>query len=140
MLKGFKEFVLRGNLIDLAVAVAVGLAFVTLIGAFTSSIINPIIAAFGPGDSLGLGFQIRDANPNTFVDIGALITALITFVITAAVIYFAIVVPMKSMTSRFKRDEDIPAEIPPDVALLAEIRDLLRAQRSGGTQPPTGTA
>ncbi len=140
MLRGFREFVFRGNLVDLAVAVAIGLAFVTLIGAFTTSLINPMIAAVGPADSFGLGFQIRDANPNTFVDIGAVITAIITFVITAAVIYFAIVVPMSSITARVTKDPDIPAEVPPDVALLTEIRDLLRAQRSGGTQPPAETA
>jgi len=137
MLTGFKDFVLRGNVVDLAVAVAIGFAFVTLIGAFNSNIIEPIVAAFGPGDSQGLGFQIRDLNPNTFVDIGSLITAIITFVITAAVIYFLVVVPMKQVRERLMH-EPAPAAAAPEIALLTEIRDLLREQQAGGrSDPPT---
>ena len=95
------------------------------------------MAAFGPGDSQGLGFQIRDLNPNTFVDIGSLITAIITFVITAAVIYFLVVAPMKQVRERLMH-EPAPAAVAPDVALLTEIRDLLREQQAGGrSDPPT---
>lgn len=142
MLKGFKEFLFRGNLIDLAVAVVIALALVAVIGSVTENLIYPIIAAIGPADSIGLGFQIRETNPNTFVDIGAIINAIITFVIIAAVVYFVVVVPMKKVTERFKKDE-APAEVPADVALLTEIRDLLLRQSGGtgatGSAPPPGS-
>ena len=95
MIKGFKDFLLRGNVIDLAVAFVIGVAFATVITAFTENIIQPIINAVGGRESLGLGFFIRDNDQKTFVDIGAFITALITFVITAAAIYFLVVVPVK---------------------------------------------
>ena len=130
MIKGFKDFLLRGNVIDLAVAFVIGVAFATVITAFTENIIQPIINAVGGRESLGLGFFIRDNDQKTFVDIGAFITALITFAITAAAIYFLVVVPVKKLMERRNRGEEPPAEAPTeDIVLLREIRDSLR-QRS----------
>jgi len=99
-MKGFKNFLMRGSVVEVAVALVVALAFAALITAFTKTIISPLLAAIGPSDSIGLGWQIRSSNPNTFIDIGGLITAIITFVVFMAVIYFVIVVPYKAVQAR----------------------------------------
>jgi large conductance mechanosensitive channel len=99
-MKGFKNFLMRGSVVEVAVALVIALAFAALIAAFTKTIISPILAAIGPSGSLGLGWQIRSSNPNTFIDIGGLITAIITFVVFIAVIYFVIVVPYKAVQAR----------------------------------------
>ena len=139
MLKGFREFVLRGNVVDLAVAVVIGGAFAALVMVFSDSIIAPFIAALGGADASGLGFTITSGNEATFVDIGAVLTAVIAFVITAAVVYFVFVVPMNSYQKRKKaKAGEEPEEVPADVALLTEIRDLLASGRSV-TAPEDGT-
>jgi large conductance mechanosensitive channel len=129
MLKGFKDFILRGNVIELAIAVVIGTAFTTLVAAFTKNIINPVIAAAGGVEAEGLGFRIWQDNPATFVDFGAVLTAFLTFLITAAVVYFIFVAPMNKVNSLVKSRlvTEVPEEepIPADTALLAEIRDLL---------------
>ena len=94
MLKGFKDFILRGNVIELSIAVVVGTAFTALVSAFTSNIVNPIIAAAGGVETHGLGFHIWPGNDKTFVNFGAVVTAFLTFLITAAVVYFIFVAPM----------------------------------------------
>jgi len=136
MVKGFKDFILRGNVVDLAVAVVIGAAFATVITSFTAGVINPLIASAGGGDSPGLGFFVREGNAATFVDFGGIITALINFVIVAAVIYFVIVVPIGHLMERRKRGEE-PEVVatPEDIALLQEIRDLLKVQ-PGRTPSP----
>ena len=131
MLKGFKDFILRGNVVDLAVAVVIGGAFAALVGVFADGIIAPLIAVLGGPDATGFGFQILDGNEATFVDIGAVLTAVITFVLTAAVVYFVVVVPMNAYQERRNAQLGVmpePEDVPADVALLTEIRDLL-AQR-----------
>lgn len=129
MLKGFKDFVLRGNIVELSIAVVVGTAFTALVAAFTTNIVNPIIAAAGGVNAEGLGFAIWADNPKTFVNFGAVITAFITFLITAAVVYFIFVAPMNKINelvkSRAAVDEPEDEPMPADTALLAEIRDLL---------------
>ena len=132
MLKGFREFLFRGNIVDLAVAVVIGTAFVALVTAFTTYVIQPIIAAAGGDDSFGFGFTIVEGNEATFVDIGAFITACLAFAITAAVVYFAVVVPMTKVTARFANTPE-PEAAPADVQLLTEIRDLLAQQRGTPT-------
>ena len=130
MIKGFKDFLLRGNVVDLAVAFVIGAAFAAVITAFTTKIIQPIINAAGGRDSLGLGFFIRENDGKTFVDFGALITAIINFVIVGAFIYFVVVVPVTRLMQRRDRGEEPPVEAPSeDIVLLREIRDVLR-QRS----------
>ena len=130
MIKGFKDFLLRGNVVDLGVAVVIGAAFATVISAFTERIIQPIINSAGASDSLGLGFFIRDSDPKTFVDLGALITALLNFAIVAAAVYFFVVVPVTRLMKRRDRGEEPPVEAPTeDIVLLREIRDSLQ-QRS----------
>jgi large conductance mechanosensitive channel len=98
-MKGFKNFLMRGDIIVVAVGLVVALAFSALITAFTADIINPIIQSF-TGGKVGLGFEIRSGNPRTLVDIGSFISAVIYFVIFMAVIYFLIVQPYKLSQSR----------------------------------------
>ena len=98
-MRGFRNFLLRGDVIVVAVGLVVALAFSALITSFTTNIINPIIQSFVPG-SHGLGFQIRGDNPKTTVDIGSFISAIIYFAIFMAVVYFIIVVPYKAVQAR----------------------------------------
>lgn len=130
MFRGFKEFLLRGNIVDLAVAVVIGTAFTAVVSRFTEAIINPMIAATGGGTELGLGFYLRDGVESTFVNIGDFLNAAITFVITAAVVYFFVVLPMKRLNAlRDRGKEPEPEGVPEDVALLREIRDALQSPR-----------
>jgi large conductance mechanosensitive channel len=100
-MKGFKNFLLRGDVIVIAVGLVVALAFSMLIAAFTTDIINPIVARFQGGTSQGLGIQLgSDHNPKTFMDFGAFISAVIYFIIFIAVVYFLIVVPYKHIQAR----------------------------------------
>jgi large conductance mechanosensitive channel len=135
VIKGFKDFILRGNVIDLAVAVVIGAAFGAIVTAFTGSIIKPLIAAVGGADSPGLGFTLRSGNVNTFVDFGAVITAAINFLIVAAVVYFILVLPMNKLKERRKSGVEAGPAEPTDVELLIEIRDLLAAGSGSGSGP-----
>ena len=100
-MKGFKNFLMRGDVIVVAVGLVIALAFSGLITAFTTNIINPVVARFQGGKSLGLGVQLGAANnPKTFVDFGSLISAIIYFVVFIAVVYFLIVVPYKHVQAR----------------------------------------
>ncbi len=139
MLKGFKDFILRGNVIELAIAVVIGSAFTALVAAFTTNIINPVIAAAGGVNADGLGFRIWQDNPATFINFGAVLTAMVTFVITAGVVYFIFVAPMNKINSmvknRLSTEEPEEEPLPADTALLAEIRDLLKeAAAQRGTE------
>ena len=131
MLRGFRDFVLRGNIVELAVAVVIGTAFAALVGGFTENIVNPVLAAVGGGGEVpGLAVPLREGNPATIVNFGAVLGAVIQFLITAAVVYFVFVLPMNRLSELRRRDE-IPAEEgpAPDIELLREIRDLLQAQQ-----------
>lgn len=128
MFKGFRDFILRGNVIELATAVIIGGAFTAIVTAVSDKIINPLIAAVGSPEVGGLGFRIRPEVPETFVDFGAVITAAINFLIIAAVVYFIIIMPMNRLNewrNRNAEEEDVPAT---SEELLTEIRDLLVAQ------------
>ncbi len=133
MLKGFKDFLLRGNVVDLAVAVVIGVAFAALVSSFTESFVNPLIGLIGGGGVDG-GTTTVDGQMFTW---GAFINQVITFVLTAAVIYFVVVVPMKKLQERRQRGEEAGPAAATDVELLAEIRDLLTAQRSAAPQTDT---
>ncbi|MET8633758.1 large conductance mechanosensitive channel protein MscL [Streptomyces sp. NPDC004096] len=101
MLRGFKNFLMRGDVIVVAIGLIVALAFSTLIKAFTDYVINPIIARAQGGVSPGLGWQLgRPGNSATYLNIGAFISALIYFIIFMAVVYFLIVVPYKRAQAR----------------------------------------
>ncbi|WP_336921827.1 large conductance mechanosensitive channel protein MscL [Aquipuribacter sp. SD81] len=135
MLQGFKDFVLRGNIVELAVAVVIGTAFAALVASVTEQVINPVLAAVGGGGEIpGLSVQLVDGNPATIVNFGALLGAVIQFLITAAVVYFVFVLPMNRL-AELRRAGELPAEAAPtpDIELLTEIRDLLRAQQGRPT-------
>jgi large conductance mechanosensitive channel len=132
VIKGFKDFILRGNVVDLAVAVVIGAAFSSIVTAFTSHILQPLINVITPPSSPGFGIELVGGRANTYIDFAALITAAINFLIVAAVVYFLIVFPLKTLKERRKRGEEPGPAEPTDVALLAEIRDLLQAQQNSG--------
>ncbi len=130
MLKGFRDFVFRGNIIELAIAVVIGTAFTAVVGSFTGAIIQPILNRIGGMDATGLGIQLgKPDDTSTFLDVGAVITAAVTFLITAAVVYFLFVVPMNRISERRKRNMQPVDAAPTDNELLLQIRDLLQAQQ-----------
>jgi large conductance mechanosensitive channel len=126
MVKDFKEFILQGNVVQLAVAVVIGIAFGAVIASFVEDLLTPLIAAIGgQPDFSTLDFEIN----GSVYRYGAFLNAVISFLIIAAVVYFLIVVPYTKAKERF-----FPAEeegTPADIALLEQIRDLLAAR--GGT-------
>ena len=128
MLKGFKDFILRGNVVDLAVAVVIGAAFTAIVTSFTSGIIEPLLNAITPPSTPGLGILLQADKSNTFIDFSAVISAAINFLIVAAIVYFVFVLPINALKARRKRGEEPGPSEPTDVELLAEIRDLLKAQ------------
>lgn len=135
MLQGFKDFILRGNVVELAVAVVVGSAFQKVVDTFVSAIVTPVINAAGSPESSGLGFSLRsdsaDMAKNTFINFSTIINALIVFVLTAAVVYFMFIVPMNKLSERRARgQEPEPEAVPEDILLLQAIRDELRANRA----------
>ena len=103
MIKGFKNFLMRGDVIVVAIGLVVALAFSTLIKAFTDSVINPIVARAqgGSSTSLGLGVQLgASGDTKTFIDFGSFISAVIYFLVFMAVVYFVIVVPYRSISAK----------------------------------------
>ncbi|XCB30785.1 large conductance mechanosensitive channel protein MscL [Arcanobacterium hippocoleae] len=127
MLQGFKDFISRGNVIDLAVGVIIGGAFTPIVSALTDKILMPLIAAiFGkPSFDHVLEFSIN----GSLVQPGILITAVVNFLIIAAALYFCIVMPMNKLNEKRKGKPESAAPVPADdVALLTEIRDLLAAK------------
>ena len=140
MIKGFREFIMRGNVVDLAIAVVIGTAFAKVVDTFVSAFITPIINAL-PGASVnGLGFSLRGGalKQKTFIDFSTIINAVIVFVLTAAVVYLVIVVPMTKIRERRARGlEPEPEVVPDDIALLREIRDaLVNGSTSANQNPP----
>lgn len=130
MIKGFKEFILRGNVIDLAVAVVIGAAFTALVNAVVASIVNPLIALVWQADENGkFGPTINGLyGPVTF-PISDLINAIISFIAVAIVVYFVFVFPMNKFKERAEARKGINAEespaLPTEQELLVQIRDLL---------------
>ena len=142
MIKGFKEFLLRGNVIDLAVAVVIGAAFTGIVNALVEKIFNPAIGALFNTESLATAFAVdipTTSGGTATIVFGALIAAVIQFILVALVVYFALIVPINTLQrvafARRKADAETEAakETPPtELELLAEIRDLL-AKQNGPT-------
>ncbi|MGC7102480.1 large-conductance mechanosensitive channel protein MscL [Amycolatopsis lurida] len=140
MLKGFKDFLMRGNVVELAVAVVIGTAFTAIVTAFTTGLIKPLINAIGGSDAAqGLGFYIFSSNQGTFMDFGGVLNAAINFLIVAAVVYFLFVLPLQKVQERRKRGKETGPAEPTDVELLKEIRDLLRQQQQTDDAPSRHT-
>ena len=125
MLKGFKDFVMRGNVVDLAVAVVIGTAFTAVVTAIVDGLINPLVAAvFGQPDLTSVGnFQVGEGQ----FSIGLVLDALFTFLTVAAAVYFIVVMPLNRLAARRAKDEPAVDEpvAPTEIELLTEIRDLL---------------
>jgi large conductance mechanosensitive channel len=141
LFQGFKDFILRGNVIDLAVGIVIGAAFTALVASFTSSFIEPLIKVFGGGGGqLKKGVYTLGGQDFAWA---SFLNALITFMITAAVLYFFVVTPMNRLAARRKRGVEPEPQAPSEeVRLLTEIRDALvrggvPQQRSVGTNAPT---
>lgn len=134
MLRGFKEFIMRGNVIDLAVAVVIGSAFAAVVGTIVTNLITPVLnAAGGGGEVSGLKIALLGATrPDTIIDFAAIINSLVVFLITAAVVYFIFVAPMNKLNERRMRGVEEPEEVSEELATLREIRDLLAARRTDG--------
>jgi large conductance mechanosensitive channel len=130
MIKGFKDFLMRGNIIDLAVAVVIGTAFTALVTKFTESIIQPLISRIGASGTSSYSLLKFGIGGGQAIDLNVFVSAVINFVIIAAVVYFLIVLPYNTLR---KRGEVEPEEVesPAEVELLTEIRDLLAAQPNG---------
>jgi large conductance mechanosensitive channel len=153
MLNEFKQFILKGNVIDLSTGVIIGAAFTGIVTAFTKGIVEPILALFGSGPSPKLTIPLRETaiqvaklgadgkpmmengQPVTEsvkklieLDLGGIIGAVISFLITAAVIFFVIVKPINKLMELTRKKEAVaPASAPAaDIVLLTEIRDLLK--------------
>ncbi|MDQ4501889.1 large conductance mechanosensitive channel protein MscL [Sinomonas sp. ASV322] len=129
MLNGFKEFIMKGNVVDLAVAVIVGAAFSAVVTALVQNVLMPIISLI-----------VGQPNFDSFlvfgpVKIGVFLTAVVNFLIIAAAIYFVVVVPMNHLIERRNRKLGIKEEadgeaVDPQIALLTEIRDSLQARQN----------
>ena len=126
-MKGFKNFLMRGDVIVVAVGLVVALAFSALITAFTTDIINPLVQSFRGGKA-GLTVEIRSGDPKTLVDFGSFISAIIYFVIFVAVVYFLIVTPYKHAQAR--RGQVVFGDPPPVKTCPACLSDDLPAAAS----------
>jgi len=148
VLKGFREFVMRGNVVDLAVGVVIGAAFGKVIDSFVAAFIDPLVRLVSGGRQVSGRTRVTN---DIFIDWGDFINAVITFLLTAAAIYFVIVMPINRLNERRragKEPEPAPEEQSDEVRLLTEIRDSLRAsspaagppaqrtQSEPGSQPP----
>jgi large conductance mechanosensitive channel len=139
-LSGFKQFLMRGNVIDLAVAVVIGAAFTSIVNSVVTGVINPVVGAFGTKDLASYRSCLKapcNAHEGVYILWGSVLGAALNFLITAAVVYFLMVLPMARFLARraakAQQETEAPAEQEtPEVALLREIRDALVAQ--GGSQ------
>lgn len=134
MLKGFKEFLMRGNIIDLAIAVVIGTAFTAVVTTVTTNLIKPLLNSIGGAQVGGFGFRIVGEKATTYVDLAAIINGVLNFLIIAAVVYFALVLPMQKIKERRERGKEPEPLAPTDVELLGEIRDLLKSQQERQTR------
>ena len=132
--QGFKDFIMRGNVVDLAVGIVIGAAFTGVVTAFTNGFVKPLIQLIGGGEGVGVGTW--EPRKGVIFDYATFLNAIITFLITAAVLYFLVVMPLNLLAERRRRGEEPPPKTPSeDILLLTEIRDaLVRGQAGqGGT-------
>jgi large conductance mechanosensitive channel len=134
VIKGFKEFILRGNVIDLAVAVVIGAAFTLIVNAIVAGLINPLIALVFNASSLDkVGWTVENYNGDeVFFGFGMILGAIINFLAVAVVVYFVFVYPMNTFKERAAArrgiTEEEASDLPTEQELLVQIRDLLSAQ------------
>ncbi|WP_030060791.1 MULTISPECIES: large conductance mechanosensitive channel protein MscL [Streptomyces] len=134
-MKGFKEFLLRGNVVELAVAVVIGAAFTNIVNAFVKGVINPIVGVFGSKDLASYSSCLKgpcevgptgEATSGILILWGSVLSAALQFLITAGVVYFVLIVPMNRLAARRKSVAEVAAEAEAtEVQLPTEIRDAL---------------
>jgi len=136
LLQGFRDFIVRGNVVDLAVGIVIGAAFTGLVTSFTSSFIEPLLKVFSGGNDKFPGGQFRiHGVPFVWSNF---VNATVAFLITSAVLYFLVVTPMNMINERRKRGIEPASKLPSDEAkLLMEIRDLLAANGLPQAVPAT---
>jgi large conductance mechanosensitive channel len=133
-MKGFRDFILRGNVIDLAVAVVIGAAFTAIVNSIVTAVINPAIGALFDAQSLATALPVTiptTSGGEAVIYFGAVIGAALNFLIVAAIVYFVMVLPVNKMRERQAAKKGVAAEEagPTETQLLAEIRDLLAADK-----------
>jgi large conductance mechanosensitive channel len=133
VLKGFKEFLSRGNIVDLSVAVVIGTAFTALVTKFTDSIIQPLINRIGAGKNAEYGILQIEIGGGQTIDLNVVLSALINFILVAAVVYFLVVLPY----NRLRKKGEVEQAEDTELSLMTEIRDLL-ADASGAPKKVTG--
>ena len=144
MIKGFREFILRGNVIDLAVAVVIGAAFTAVVNSIVQNVFNPLIGALFKAENLNDALTVSIPLPAGVAEVrfGVVVSALITFVIVASVVYFVFVMPMNLLKqhaeARRKTGEQKPEDPETELTLLAEIRDLLAAEHTASSRSGAG--
>ncbi|MCU1545578.1 MAG: mscL [Homoserinimonas sp.] len=139
MLKGFKEFIMRGNVIDLAVAVVIGAAFTAIVNALIDGLLNPALGALFNADSLKTAFVVEIptmSGGSAELMFGAVLAAVIQFLLVAAAVYFALVTPINHIKHKAEERRNAGLEpketAPTELDLLTQIRDLLAKTESGG--------
>jgi large conductance mechanosensitive channel len=135
VLKGFKEFLARGNIVDLSIAVVIGTAFTALVTKFTDSVIQPLIDRIGAGGDSEYGVLKIGIGGGQTIDLNVLLSAAINFVLVAAVVYFLVVVPY----NRLRKKGEVEQAQDTELSLLTEIRNLLRDGASAETVTGPGT-
>ncbi|MFH8379347.1 large conductance mechanosensitive channel protein MscL [Kitasatospora sp. NPDC018058] len=138
-MKGFKEFLLRGNVVELAVAVVIGAAFTNIINAFVKGVINPLVGVFGTKDLGSYSSCLKgpcevsatgEVTSGILILWGAVLSAALQFLITAAVVYFILIMPMNRLAAKRKSPAETVVEAEAkEVQLLTEIRDALVTAR-----------
>jgi large conductance mechanosensitive channel len=140
--KGFKAFLLRGNVVELAVAVVIGAAFSKIVDSFVKGIINPVIGLIGTRNLDGYAWCLKDScqvtatgeiKSGVAIAYGSVLGSALTFTITAAVVYFGLILPMNTLNERRRSGQlkDTTPPPPTELDLLAEIRDLLAREAAG---------
>lgn len=127
MWQGFRDFILRGNVVDLAVAVIIGVAFGAAVDSMVKDIITPLIGLIGGQPDFSNLRLFADTQGKGGIAYGSFLNTIISFLIKAAVVYFVIVLPMKNIMARLAKPAETPAT-PEDIVLLREIRDSLKGQ------------
>ncbi len=123
MLKGYRDFILRGNVLDLAVGVVIGAAFNAMVTAITSGVLTPLVARFLGAETAEIAISIGNGQS---INLGTVLNAFLAFLITSAVVYFIVVVPVNQVRELIRISDGAESTEPADIALLREIRDELR--------------
>jgi large conductance mechanosensitive channel len=130
MIKGFKEFMMRGNVVELAVAVVMGAAMTALVGSFGDAFLNPLITLVTGGGEVGGSFTVNEV----VFPYGEFLNGILVFFLTALAVYFVVVLPMNKIRERFAPPVEAVDEVHAvaEIEVLQEIRDLLREQQRRG--------